>query len=212
MGQIKAILFDMDGVLIDAKEWHYEALNRALNLFGMPISRYDHLNTYDGLPTIKKLEMISKERGLPRALHPFINKLKQQFTTELIYQHCKPYFRHQYALSRLKTQQLQIAVCSNSIRKTIDLMMERADLQRYLDIVLSNEDVKSPKPDPEIYLTAVQRLRLTPRECMIIEDNPHGLEAARRSGCHVMQVDLVDEVNFENIMSKISYFEGVSND
>ncbi|STK74080.1 2-deoxyglucose-6-phosphatase [Escherichia coli] len=50
---IKAILFDMDGVLIDAKEWHYEALNKALDLFGMKISRFDHLTTFDGLPTKK---------------------------------------------------------------------------------------------------------------------------------------------------------------
>ena len=56
--EIKAIIFDMDGVLIEAKDWHYEALNRALSLFGMEISRYDHLVTYDGLPTTKKLEML----------------------------------------------------------------------------------------------------------------------------------------------------------
>ena len=57
--KIKAILFDMDGVLIEAKEWHYEALNRALKLFGMPVSRFDHLTTFDGLPTMKKLELLS---------------------------------------------------------------------------------------------------------------------------------------------------------
>ena len=53
---IKAVLFDMDGVLIDARDWHYEALNKALAIFGMEINRYDHLVTYDGLPTKKKLE------------------------------------------------------------------------------------------------------------------------------------------------------------
>ena len=54
---IKAILFDMDGVLIDAKEWHYEAFNKAINLFGLQISRYDHLRTFDGLPTKEKLKI-----------------------------------------------------------------------------------------------------------------------------------------------------------
>ena len=73
MTKIKAIIFDMDGVLIEAKDWHYEALNRALSLFGMEISRFDHLVTYDGLPTKKKLEMLSIERGLPKGLHSFIN-------------------------------------------------------------------------------------------------------------------------------------------
>jgi beta-phosphoglucomutase-like phosphatase (HAD superfamily) len=59
---IKATIFDMDGVLIEAKDWHYEALNRALNLFGFEISRYQHLTTYNGLPTRKKLEMLSSMR------------------------------------------------------------------------------------------------------------------------------------------------------
>ena len=59
MKKIKAVLFDMDGVLIDAKDWHYEALNKALGLFGMEINRYDHLNTFDGLPTKVKLQMLS---------------------------------------------------------------------------------------------------------------------------------------------------------
>ncbi|WP_244574490.1 HAD hydrolase-like protein [Cohaesibacter sp. ES.047] len=75
--RIKAIIFDMDGVLIEAKDWHYEALNRALLLFGYEISRFDHLTTYDGLPTRKKLEMLSAERNLPRSLHSFINEMKQ---------------------------------------------------------------------------------------------------------------------------------------
>jgi beta-phosphoglucomutase len=70
--KIKAIIFDMDGVLVEAKEWHYKALNRALELFGYQISRYDHLTTYDGLPTSKKLEMLSLESGLPKELHKFI--------------------------------------------------------------------------------------------------------------------------------------------
>jgi beta-phosphoglucomutase-like phosphatase (HAD superfamily) len=74
--KIKAILFDMDGVLIEAKDWHYEALNRALRLFGMPISRFDHLTSFDGLPTLRKLELLTLERGLPKQLHIFINEMK----------------------------------------------------------------------------------------------------------------------------------------
>ena len=76
--KIKAILFDMDGVLIDAKDWHYEALNKALGLFGMEISRYDHLHSFDGLPTKEKLRMLSEEFYLPESLHSFINQMKQQ--------------------------------------------------------------------------------------------------------------------------------------
>ena len=123
-GKIKAIIFDMDGVLIDAREWHYESLNSALMLFGAEISRYDHLITFDGLPTYRKLEMLSLEGGFPKGLHQFVNSLKQQKTLEIAYSRCKPVFQHQYLLSRLKTEGFKIAVCSNSVKKSIQIMMD----------------------------------------------------------------------------------------
>jgi beta-phosphoglucomutase len=207
MAKIKAIIFDMDGVLIEAKEWHYEALNRALGLFGMEISRYDHLVTYDGLPTKKKLQMLSMERGLSKKLHLFINNMKQIYTMEIVYAKCKPVFYHQYALSRLKHEGYRLAVGSNSIRKTVEVMMEQAKLMEYLDFYLSNQDVTQPKPHPEIYLTAIERLGLVPNECLIVEDNEHGIKAALASGAHLLKVESVEEVNYQNIMAMIRSVE-----
>lgn len=207
MGKIKAVIFDMDGVLIEAKDWHYEALNKALSVFGMEISRYDHLVTYDGLPTKKKLEMLSMERGLPAGLHGFINDLKQQYTTEIVYAKCKPRFQHQYALSRLKSMGYKIAVCSNSIRHTIDLMMNKADLMRFLEFFISNQDVTLAKPHPEIYEKAIKRLGLNPEECLIVEDNLNGIKAARAAGGHVLEVADITDVNFENILNAIHKVE-----
>jgi beta-phosphoglucomutase len=208
--KIEAIIFDMDGVLIDAKDWHYEALNRALTLFGMEISRYDHLVTYDGLPTKKKLEMLTLERGLPRELHDFINELKQRFTLEAIYTKCRPTFTHQYMFVELKKLKYRIAVCSNSVRDSIELMLGKADLLHYLDAIYSNEDVSHPKPDPEMYVKAMQKLGVKPSGCMIVEDNPNGILAAQRSGAHVMQVAEVAEANLENVLENIRFFESKS--
>lgn len=207
MTRIKAIIFDMDGVLIDAKEWHFEALNRALTLFGMAISRYDHLVTYDGLPTKTKLRMLSMERGLPEALHGFINEMKQIYTMEVIYAKCKPVFHHQFALSRLKAEGYRMAVCSNSIRNTIAMMLERAELLPFLEFFLSNQDVSAPKPAPDMYLKAIERMGLRPDECLIVEDNPNGIKAARDSGAHVMCVHDVREVNHANITRTIAELE-----
>lgn len=207
MSKIKAIIFDMDGVLIEAKDWHYEALNRALNLFGMEISRYDHLVTYDGLPTKKKLEMLSTERGLPQELHKFINDMKQQYTMEIVYANCKPTFHHEYALSKLKNSGYKMAVCSNSIRNTIQIMMDKASLAQYFEFYVSNQDVKNGKPDPEMYNKAIDKLGLLPQECMIIEDNENGIKAAKASGAWVMEVDEVEDVNYQNIEKHIKMFE-----
>lgn len=205
--KIKAILFDMDGVLIDAKDWHYKALNKALGLFGIEISRYDHLRTFDGLPTREKLKLLSARYYLPESLHPLINELKQSYTADYIYQRCHPLFQHEYALSRLHDQGYKIAVCSNSIRKTIEIMMERAELMPYLDLIVSNEDVVKAKPDPEMYLTAMRKLSMRPEECIVVEDNPNGIQAGIASGAQVLQVVTVMDVNYENIARKIEECE-----
>ncbi|EEO23479.1 MULTISPECIES: HAD family hydrolase [Helicobacter] len=212
MAKIRAVIFDMDGVLIEAKDWHYEALNKALGLFGMQISRYDHLVTFDGLPTKKKLEMLSMERNLPQGLHNFINQMKQLYTMQIVYTSCKPTFIHEYALSKLKSAGYKLAVCSNSIQATIETMMQKSALLQYLDFYLSNQDVKKPKPDPEIYNKAIGRLQLKPDEVMIIEDNDHGIKAAKATGANVMIVQSVLDVNLDNIQSHIDRFERNAND
>jgi beta-phosphoglucomutase len=207
VSKIKAVIFDMDGVLIEAKDWHYEALNKALGLFGMEISRYDHLVTYDGLPTRQKLEMLSSESGLPEELHEFINDMKQQYTMEIVYSNCKPMFHHEYALNKLKHEGYKMAVCSNSIRNTIEVMMQKSSLEDYFEFYISNQDVENGKPDPEMYHYAIQKLGRIPRECMIIEDNENGIKAAKASGAWVMEVDAVDDVNYQNIGRHIKMFE-----
>ncbi|MEO7293053.1 MAG: HAD family phosphatase [Ginsengibacter sp.] len=205
--KIKAIIFDMDGVLVDAKEWHYEALNAALKLFGSEISRYDHLVTFDGLPTKKKLEMLSLEAGFPRKLHGFVNEIKQQYTMEIVYAKCKPIFQHQYALAKLSSKGYKLAVCSNSIRKTIDVMMEKSGLAKYIDFFLSNEDVVKSKPDPEIYTTAIQKMNLKPEECLIVEDNDKGVKAALASGAFLLKVEHAGDVNYFKIINRINEIE-----
>jgi len=202
--KIKAVVFDMDGVLIEAKDWHYEAMNRALKLFGMEISRYDHLVTYDGLPTKKKLEMLSLERGLPIGLHQFINEMKQQYTMEIVYARCKPRFYHEYALSKLKLEGYKMAVCSNSIRNTVEVMLRKASLIDYMEFLISNQDVDYPKPHSQMYDTAIKRLGITPEECLILEDNENGIKAAIASGAHVLKVESVEAVNYQNISAEIA--------
>lgn len=201
---IKAIVFDMDGVLIEAKDWHYEALNRALRLFGMEITRYEHLTTFDGLPTRRKLQMLSAQGTLPTELHDFINDMKQRYTMEIVNAQCKPRFNHEYALSKLKANGYRLAVGSNSIRDTIEVMMRKAALEGYLEFIISNQDVSRPKPDPEMYVKAITKLGLSPQECLIVEDNENGLRAAHASGAHVMEVADVNDVTFARVTGRIA--------
>lgn len=205
--KIKAILFDMDGVLIDAKDWHYQALNRALEHFGFSISRESHLSTFDGLPTKKKLSMLSASHGLPEGLHEFLNTLKQSYTIEASHQLCKPTFNHQYALSHLKSDDYKIAVCSNSVRGSVETMMSLSKLTPYIDEIISNQDVMKGKPDPEMYLKAMSLFDLSPEECLILEDNEHGIQAALASGGHLMKIGVPGDVTYQVIKEKITEIE-----
>ncbi len=202
--KIKVVIFDMDGVLIEAKDWHYESLNKALRLFGFNISRHEHLTSYDGLPTKRKLELLSLESGLPKELHNFINEMKQAYTMDMLHTLCRPKFVHEYALSRLKSAGYKIAVASNSIRTTIDVMMDKARLSPYLDVKFSAEDVVMGKPDPEIYIKTIEHFRVRPDQCLIVEDNENGIKAARASGAYVLEVREVTDTNIENIMARIN--------
>lgn len=206
--QIKSIIFDMDGVLVDATEWHYEALNRALGLFGFQISRYEHLSSYNGLPTRKKLEMLSVEKGLPVVLHDLLNRMKQVYTREEIFAKCSPVFDKEYLISRLKREGYKLAVCSNSIRDSVELMIRKSGLFEYFDFLISNEDVQNPKPHPEIYLKAIEKLNCNPDEVLIVEDAPFGIQSARASGAYVCEVGSPLEVEYFRLRDFIRHIEG----
>ena len=200
---IKAVIFDMDGVLIEAKDWHYEALNQALSLFGFEISRHDHENRFDGLPTRTKLGILSQESALPPGLHSFINRMKQQYTSELARRHLRPNALHLHALQTLRAEGYRLGVASNSVRATIELMMALSGLAPYLDFVLSNEDVRHAKPAPEIYRKAMTLANVAPHECLVLEDNPFGWQAASDAGAHLLKIGGVNDVHYGNICRAI---------
>lgn len=207
MKKIKAVLFDMDGVLIDAKEWHYEAMNMALSFFGAKISRYDHIVTFDGLPTKKKLKMLTLQGKIPEGLHDIIYRLKQKYTMQMIANKCRPTFNHQYAIAKLQGEGYKLAVCSNSIRKSVETMIDQAGLSEYFDLYVSNQDVSKGKPDPEMYQKAMTEFGLSPEECLILEDNEKGIKAAIASGGHLLKIGTVDEVTYQNIKRRIFEIE-----
>src|SRR3990167_1284182 len=99
---IKAVVFDLDGVLVDATQWHFEALNDALKLFGFEVGLEEHLTTYNGLPTAEKLKLMSEKKGLPCGVHEIIKIMKRKLTDERVRQLCKPSHEKQIMLTNLK--------------------------------------------------------------------------------------------------------------
>lgn len=206
---IRAVLFDLDGVLVDAKEWHYAALNQALSVFGFEIDRLDHVVTYDGLPTSRKLEILTRDRGLKPELYPVVQELKQRFTLETILSRCEFDPIREETLAGLRAQGYRLAVCSNSVRDTVRAMLERSGLMPHLEFFLSNQDVARPKPHPDIYLEAARRMGLQPEECLVVEDNAYGMQAARAAGTQLMTVGHVEDVTLPKVLAHLQHAEAV---
>ena len=201
---IKLIIFDMDGVLVDARELHYDALNLALKDVDerFVITREEHLSTYDGLPTSKKLNLLTKEKGLPKDLHNLVWKMKQDKTVELI-DHMQYDERMRSVLRALKGNGYMIHVASNSIKHTVKMMLLRKGLLEYVDEIFSNQDVKNPKPNPEIYLRSIIKAEVSPKETLIIEDSHIGRKAALESGGYLHGVKNPDDVIYKDIIDSI---------
>jgi len=203
---IKAVLFDLDGVLIDAKEWHYEALNESLIQYNIePIPRDLHLSTLDGLPTKNKLLSYEATKSLSAEEMKGINVLKQELTEEMIEKNAKPSINHINAIRSLVDSGLSVGCCSNSSKNTVNLMLHKIDLFSFMNIILTNADVVNSKPDSEIYDVAIRKLMLEPREILILEDNIRGINAGIGSGSYVMEVGLLEDVTIGNISEAIDY-------
>lgn len=199
---IKLVIFDLDGVLVDAKNIHYEALNEALTP-KYAISWNEHLSTYDGLKTTQKLEMLSERKGLPRAMHRLVWETKQKITlTRLLDLTPQPNITTTFEF--LVNGGYKIAVCSNSIRKTVLTVLSKLNIIQYCDYILSNEDVKNSKPHPQIYWDAMSVMGVLPTETIIVEDSPVGLLSAARSNAHVLRVSTPSDVTMNNLQQKIS--------
>jgi beta-phosphoglucomutase len=193
----KAIIFDLDGVLVDMPTGHYEALNSALSLFGVKIEEEEHKDFFNGLTTRKKLEHLESQKRLPEGLREFINHIKQKHTKALIPKYCPPDYSKIIMLQQLKKHGFLLGCCSNSIKETLHLMLKSAQLFDFFDIIIGNDEVRNSKPDPEMYLLAFEKLGIEPEEAIIVEDAPHGIAAARASGAQVREVRNTQDVHIQ---------------
>ena len=198
---IKLVIFDLDGVLVEAKNIHYEALNKALGKYS--ISWNEHLSTYDGLKTSQKLDMLTKAKGLPIEDHNRIWNDKQKFTLEEL-SNLEVNSNLLSTISRLSHEGYKIACCSNSIRKTVLTVLAKLGLIEFMDLIISNEDVSNSKPHPEMYWQAISKMGCLPEETLIVEDSPYGLLAAARSKSYILRVKNPQEVTYNNISNKLN--------
>jgi beta-phosphoglucomutase len=195
----KAVIFDMDGVLVDARDWHYEALNRALEVFGLDISYQDHLTSFNGLSTRQKLDKLTETQFLPVELHSLISNTKQNRTLRIAAEKCFPMTQHLILLELLKAKGYKIGVYTNSIRETAEAMLEYAGLLDKIDVLITNQDVVHPKPSPEGYALACKMLEVEANCTFVVEDGDFGVRAAEEAGCKIIKVNEPEDVSISLI-------------
>ena len=196
---IKAIIFDLDGVLVDTKQIHFQALNAALSKYKFEkISMDDHVKIFDGLPTNEKLKILQKEKNLPKKYFLKINKYKQKITTEILKKNIK---KNAKLIEMIKSLhgKYKIAVATNAVNSTLKICLNKLGISKYIDFKLSNEDIVNPKPNPEIYLKIFIKFGIYPSEALIIEDSHYGREAAISSGAKLMPIKRIEELNLKKI-------------
>lgn len=208
----KLIIFDLDGVLIESRELHFDALNAALRKVGeeFVISREEHLSTYDGLNTTRKLELLSEQKGLDRKHFNQIWEDKQKSTFELL-QKFPTNHTAKYIISQLKLKGWKIAVASNSIRETVRIALDAIDILSDVDYYVSNEDVKRPKPYPEMYWKCMTALNALPKNTIIIEDSHIGRQGAIDSGANLFPVENAKDLNTFKVIEKAEEIEKAQN-
>jgi beta-phosphoglucomutase len=196
MNFTKAVLFDLDGVLVDACDWHYEALNRALReVANYEISRHDHETRFNGLPTKIKLKTLAAQGLIKEHQMQEISDLKQELTIGVIEDLCKEDDSKIQLMRKLTQSGFKIACVTNCIRKTAIMMLKKSGVYEYMDCIISNEDITHAKPHAEGYIKALVMLGCTPSNAIIVEDSPKGIQAAERTGAKVVVVANATEVN-----------------
>lgn len=182
------IAFDLDGVLLDA-DIHYACLNAALAPFGTQISRAEHLSTFNGLPTRVKLALLSDAGRLPNDAHAIVFERKQALTLDALSHRLDDGDdRNQRLFIKVRERGLRTAVVTNAVRKTLNAFLAGDGLTELVDTSVAGDEVAHAKPRPDCYLKTAQLLEVAPSQMLAVEDNHHGIEAARAAGCRVLVV------------------------
>ncbi|MCX2486666.1 HAD family hydrolase [Pedobacter sp. MR2016-24] len=194
MTKFKALLFDLDGTLVDSEHFHFNTWNELLAESDVQLDYHDFLKNYAGIPLpgnasrLKELYVIdtSLEDLIARKEWLTVERLK---TSEI---NLMPFV--QESMDYFFSKGIPMALVTASKRPDVDEMFQKNGLGKFFKLLITRSDVKNSKPDPESYLLAVEKLGFAQEECLVFEDTLNGLKAAKAAGltCFVIQGNVDD--------------------
>jgi len=179
---IKAIIFDMDGVLVDSEPFNIEIEKRQFELNHLSISEEEH-HQYMGVATDVMWREIAKGQSLPLPVEALIEQNKTEsihYFTELKEIPVMPGLID--LLEKLTSKNFPIAVASSSFPEIIELILQKTGLRKHFQVVVSSQEAGKSKPEPDVFLLAAKQLGINPENCMVIEDSANGIKAAKAAG------------------------------
>lgn len=187
----RLFIFDLDGVLFESRDMHFDTLNGALAWAGFdPISREEHLARFNGLPTRVKLDML----GIAGQDAEEVSREKQKRTLGWVMKHVQRDETLVKLFMELRENGWKIAVASNAITLTVTRALQLLGLWPLCDFVAAG-DRFTPKPSPNIYLACMRECEAESSTTWIIEDSPVGIDAALASGANVIRVNGPSDVD-----------------
>lgn len=179
---MKAVIFDMDGVIIDSEPIHFYVDQLVFNnVLGMTVT-HEYLEKYVGMTNPDMWRDVIDEYGLSRTIDELIDyqlamKLNMLNETDM-----KPINGIPELLKSLSDHHIPMGIASSSPRPFIECVLNKFNILEVFDVVVSGEEVPNGKPAPDVYLEAASTLDIPPSECVVIEDARNGVTAAKRAG------------------------------
>lgn len=174
-----AVIFDMDGVLIDSVRFHWQAMNQVLAKYNIHIDD-SQLRNYIGQSVIHQLNQISEKFNTPLDVDAIVEELKP--IKEELQKGIQPKEGVVQLLKLLHDNGIPVAVGTSSTKVDTNRKLTDAGILDAFQVLVTHDDVTTHKPDPTVYLTAAEELQVQPYHCIVFEDAPSGIEAAKRAG------------------------------
>lgn len=181
MKNIKAVLFDMDGLMVDSEPFHLKAFNEELQKYGKYITEEENAKLYMGMSPSDESKDMVKRYDLP-ILAEELALAKQNNFRHFLAQEVNPQPGLLKLLQDLSQSGFKIAFASGSVKENIETVINKFQIGSLIDAYCSTQEVEKGKPAPDVYLLAAQRIGIKPDECLVLEDAPKGVEAAKAAG------------------------------
>src|SRR3989344_2288081 len=166
---IKAVIFDMDGVIIDSESLFDAHMLTHLPSLGIKTSK-NYIEQFRGTNIVFQWKIIKRDFNLQQPLEELMQNARNSYYNFLLQREIKPIPGIKSLISRLKTQGYALAVASSASKKRIDLFLTKTSLSTSFSVILCGDDAKKSKPAPDIYLETAKRLNAYPNNCIVIED------------------------------------------